>query len=239
MLSSKKLKRKSYFIIEAINIMDKFGIGFLTSRAVADAAGFTPSSIYNYFDSLDHLENVASIHFTEKYSYELASATNEMELGLEIYIVMWEIFMKHAFKNVNIFYNVFYSSIAQSEGYNLFNEYYEIFPEQYPKFGGFILGMMNIDKTQNRGKFVLEKCVSEGSIQSDMLEYINNIHIGYTKFIITDIVKNKLYTPSTELFHQCILYIIYSMIAYVPEKYKYILEKRIKIHKNNEYSISK
>ena len=239
MTSIKKLKRKSYFIIEAINIIEKQGIGNLTARAVADAAGFTPSSIYNYFDSLDHLENLASIHFTENYSHELANSVKKTELGIEIYIIMWEIFLKYAFNNINIFYNVFYSSIAQSDGYNLFKEYYQIFPDNYPSFGGFILGMMNIDKTQNRGKFVLDKCVSEGSIQNDMLTYINDIHIGYTKFIITDIVKNNLYKPSPELYHKCILYIIYSMINYVPNKYKNILEKRMEFHKNSDKEYSR
>lgn len=239
MQTLKKLKRKSYFVTEAIKIIEREGIGSLTARSVAEAAGFNPSSIYNYFENMDHLENTASIFFTEDYANDLASSAENVETGMEIYIIMWEIFLKHAFNSPNIFYNVFYSSIAQAGVYNLFKEYYVLFPEQYPSHRGFILGMMNIDKTQNRGKFVLEKCVKEGSLPQDMLNYVNDIHIGYTKFVITDIVKNKLYSPSHRLYHECVLYIMYSMIAYVPHEHKCILQKRIDFHKKADDAYSR
>ncbi len=228
-----KQKRKTYFVTEAIKIIEQEGIGKLTARKVAEAAGFIPSSIYNYFANMDHLENTASIYFTYDYANQLSKVVENIDCGLEIYISMWEIFMHHAFANPHIFYNVFYSKIAQTDSHNLFQEYYELFPEQYPQGKGFIIGMLEVDKTQNRGKFVLNKCVTQGIIKEEFSDYINDIHIGYTKHIISDIVKDNLYSPSPQLYHQVIRYIIYSMIHFVDTPYQKYLTDRLQCHSVN------
>ncbi len=232
--ANKKIKRKSYFVTEAIKIIEKEGIGNLTARHVADAAGFNPASIYNYFDNMDHLENTASIYFTADYATELTDATEACTSGIEIYITMWEIFLKHAFESPYIYYNVFYSAIAHNSTYNLFKEYYEMFPEQYPTQGGYIRGMLNIDKTQNRGRFVLAKCVEENAINEENVAYINDIHIGYTKSIITDIVKSNLYEPTPSLYHKILCYIINSMIHFVDESYHPYLMERYDFHQQSK-----
>lgn len=235
---NKKLKRKSYFIVEAIKIIEENGVGKLTARVVANAAGFNAASIYNYFDNMDHLENLASIYFTEGYAKELTLATKNVNSALESYLVMWELFIFNAFKEPDIFYNVFYSVISQTEKHNLFFEYYELFPTERP-IGGYIDGMMEVDKTSKRGLFVLNKCVEEGSVCSDMIEYINDIHIGYTKCVMTDIVKNEIHKPNPQLFHKCMEYIVYSMSMYVGEEYRSLLNSFLNFHKqhNNDYSM--
>ena len=232
MQMNKRLKRKSYFVTEAIKIIKEYGIGNLTARAVAEAAGFNPASIYNYFENMDHLENIASIYFTEEYANELTTATEKENSALHCYIIMWELFLFHAFADPDLFYNVFYSAISQSGRHNLFKEYFELFPDERPR-GGYISGMIEIDKTQYRGEYVLNICVKEKSIEKEMLSYINDIHIGYTKCIMTDIVKNKLYEPSPQLFHKCLQYIIYSMIMYVNKSYKPYLLEVLDFHTNN------
>lgn len=224
---SNKLKRKSYFVIEGIKILKNGGVQELTARNVASAAGFNPGSIYNYFDSMNHLENLASVYFINNYINELVDKTKNSKSGIESYLTMWEVFLKHTFKSPDIYYNVFYSSIVQCGQFNLFKEYYEIFPEQYPKTETFILGMMESDKTQDRGLFVLNSCIEEKSVKNEFIEYINDIHIGYTKFIITDIVKNKLYAPSDELYYKTLKYIVLSMYHYVSEEYRGFLDERL------------
>ncbi len=231
MNTNRKLKNKSSFITEAIKIMKADPNYKLSARSVAEAAGFNAGSIYNYFDGMDHLENTASIYFTEDYALDLSRAAKKADTGLEVYIVMWEIFLKHAFKKPFIFYNVFYSAIAQTDKHNLFKEYYEMFPDKYPHNNSLIELMLNLDKTQNRGKFVLDKCVEEGSIKLEHLEYINHIHIGYTKMVLNDIVKSDLYRPSKKLYHQTLIYIIYSMYYFVREDHREVLNEKLDFHK--------
>ena len=218
MKENRKLKRKSYFVIEAIKIIEKKGLGHLTTRAVANAAGFNQASIYSYFDNMDHLENTASIYFTEEYAKALTFYTDDVHTGIQSYLIMWELFLYYGLNNPFLYYNVFYSSISQDGKHNLFQEYYELFPEAKLS-DSFMKDMLHIDKTQNRNGFVLNKCIEENSIQNEMVNYINEIHVGYTKCIFTDIVKNSLYEPSPSLFRKCMRYLIYSMIHYVSPEY--------------------
>ena len=229
MNENKKLKRQSYFVTEAIKMIEANGVGHLTARAVAEASGFNPASIYNYFENMDHLENLASIYFTDNYVKDLSRATRTVLTGLESYMIMWEIFLVHALNNPDLYYNVFYSAISQSGKHNLFKEYYTIFPEQRIT-GSYLSEMMEIDVIQNRGLYVLGLCAKEGSVDPSMVSYINDIQIGYTKCVMTDIVKSKLIKPSPAVFHKCIAYIIYSMLMYVPDDKKAYLGQILAFH---------
>lgn len=229
MNENKKLKRQSYFISEAIKMIDANGVGNLTARGVAEAAGFNPASIYNYFENMDHLENLASIHFTDDYVCDLFRATQSTKSALESYMIMWEIFLVHALNNPDLFYNVFYAAISQSGKHHLFKEYYSVFPERRAT-GGLLSEMMEIDLTRDRGLYILGMCADEGSVDRDMVPYINDIQIGYTKIVMTDIVKNKLYEPSPALFHQVMCYLVYSMLMYVSEEKQDYLRQVLAFH---------
>lgn len=217
-------KRKSYFILAAIKIINEEGIEALNARSIALEAGFNASSIYTYFKNLDYLENLASIHFIEPYTRELSNKTQKLDNAIEIYMTMWEIFLKHSFNNPYFYYNVFYSAISKNENTNLFKEYYDIFSNEKPKKGGYILGMMDIGNTENRGLYVLNKCVEENSVHKNMVKYINDIHIGYTNHVMTEIVKTKTIKPSTDLYKKTLKYIIYSMYHYINQDYISIID---------------
>lgn len=227
MKNLRRQKTKENFINVAIEIIKQKGVGGLTARLVAEKAGYNVASIYNYFKNLDYLENLASIHFTKDYANELTSKTYMIQNGLEIYIIMWELFLKHAFKDPYLYYNVFYSATTQAKDVNLFKEYYDIYQEEKPTDGGYILGMMEIDNTYNRGLYVLEQCCEEGSINCDMKEYINDIHIGYTSHIFTSMVKTKTLIPTEKLFNETMRYIIYSMYHFIPDNFKNIADTKL------------
>ena len=233
MKENRKLKRKSYFVIEAIKIIEKEGLGHLTTRAVANAAGFNQASIYSYFDNMDHLENTASIYFTEEYAKALTFYTDNVTSGIQSYLIMWELFLYYALKDPYLYYNVFYSSIAQDGKHNLFHEYYELFPEsKYSE--SFMKDMIQMDRTQNRNRFVLNKCIEENSITTEMVDYISEVHVGYTKCIFTDIVKSNLYEPSPELFRKCMRYIIYSMLHYIAPDHLDIVNEYLDFYKQDQ-----
>lgn len=235
MKESRILKRKGYFIQAAIDIIKRDGIENLTARNLGIESGYTTSTLYNYFESLDYLENIACIHFIKEYTDELTFETEEMENTLEIYIKMWEIFLKHAFRYPDFYYNVFYSGISKDESINLFKEYYEIFPEEIPTTGGYILGMMDITNTHKRGLYVLEKCGEEGSLREDRIIYINDIHIGYTNHLMSEFVKTKTRIPTKELYFETLRYIIYSMEHYVCDKYKDMIANYLEKYSQEDF----
>ncbi len=152
-----------------------------------------------------------------------------MEDPFTVYLAMWEIFTSHALKKPNYFYNVFFSAIPQIANLNLFKEYYELYPEHRPT-DSLISGMIEIDKTQDREAFVLNLCVKTGAIKSETVEYIRDIHLGYFKCILTDIVKSKLYSPSAELYHKYMTHFLYSMKNMTAEKYSKLIDDMIEFH---------
>ncbi len=225
----KKTKRKEYFLNAAIKILKAEGLKGFSARKVAEECGYNAASIYNYFENLDHLENLASIHFTNAYDKELIKATENMEDPFTAYISMWEIFSSYALQQPFYFYNVFFATISQTANINLFKEYYAIFPEQRPK-GGVVSGMLEIDKTHDREAYMLQQCVKSGAIKAEFADYINDIHLGYFKFILTDIVKNNLYQPSPKLYHKHMQDFLHSMIHFVSEKNQKVIKDVFDFH---------
>ena len=54
-LSLKKKRMMIYFIEAAEKIVKEEGLGALSLRRVADAAGYNSATLYNYFDDLEYL----------------------------------------------------------------------------------------------------------------------------------------------------------------------------------------
>ncbi len=218
MKEKRKLKRKSYFVNSAINILKDQGFEGFSARKVADETGYNVGSIYTYFKNLDHLENVASIYFTTDYVAELSASSEKITDCLMLYIDTWILFSKYSMLMPHYFYNVFFSPVTQTEDLNLFEEYYEIFEDEKPH-GYKIDGMFLLGSTYAREKFLVNMCVENGVISSKHIDYVSTVHLAYFKSILTDIVKSKLYEPSVEVFQKFIVNFIFVLYHYVDERY--------------------
>lgn len=238
MRNLRKLKTKERFVKATIDIIKEHGIEELSARFIAEKTGYNVASIYNYFQNLDYLENLASVYFIKDYTIELTKRTTGMKNALEVYITMWEIFLKHAFDNPYFYYNVFFSAISQDENINLFKDYYEIFKDEKPTQGGLIIGMLEINETHNRGHYVLNYCCKEGSIDCSMLKYLNDIHIGYTDYIITSFVKTKVSVPTKELYNETMRYLIYSMYHFVNKDFLHIADAFLDKYQDSQSRIN-
>ncbi len=227
-----KLQKRHYFIDAAVKILKNEGLERFNARKVAAETGYNVASIYTYFKNLDHLENVASIYFTNEYAHELNEITKYVNTPLESYLAMWELFAKHTFYLPNYFYNVFFSAISQDEEINLFSEYYAAHPEELP-YGGMIADMLEISRTNDRERYVLEKCVEAKQINVEMVDYISDIHIYHFKCIVTDIVKSQIYQPSPQLYHDFMVKFCYSFLHYVDSDARIHVEKLLRFHQEN------
>lgn len=57
-MTNKELKRRrmmDYFISATVEIIDSEGVGAVSARRVADLAGYSYATIYNYFQDINHL----------------------------------------------------------------------------------------------------------------------------------------------------------------------------------------
>jgi DNA-binding transcriptional regulator YbjK len=61
-----------YFVDATAQIIEEEGVENVTIRKIADIAGYTNSTIYNYFEELSHLIFFASMRFLNQYIKELS-----------------------------------------------------------------------------------------------------------------------------------------------------------------------
>lgn len=228
-----KEKKKREFIIATIQIIEEEGIDNISARKIASKTGFKQGSIYNYFENLKELETLASIKFIKNYIDLFVNDSKKLKNNLEIYLAMWERFLFFSFKKPRIFYNVFYNSY-ENRNYDIFAIYYDLFPEDLPEAGR-LEEMLLLDNSYIRGEYILKKCIKEKSINKDMLEYINYIHLRYTKSIVMDLI-NKNIENTPRLYNQTLVYLIYSMQMYIGEDYKNEITNFLSFHQvSNNY----
>ena len=222
-----KRKRKSYFVIEAISIIEEEGINKLSARTVSQKAGFNTSSIYTYFTNMDHLESLACIAFTKNYLLDLDKGFKDKS-WIEKYIVMWELFLKYSFRSPVEFSRVFYPSSREEWTYNLYKEYFEMFPDEII-FDESILQYFIIGSTErgyHRDKYLLKNAVEEGSLDKNKIDYIAEVNIAYTYYIVCDIINGVLDPSDPKLYNKCMSYIILTLKPYVAKEFAdYINEK--------------
>lgn len=226
--NSLKIKRKSYFVIEAIKIIEKEGITKLSARTVSQKAGFNTSSIYTYFANMDHLESLACIAFTKNYLFDLDKAFRNKS-WIEKYIVMWELFLQYSFKSPIEFSKVFYPTSREEWTYNLYKEYFTMFTDEIT-FDESILQYLTIGSTErgyHRDKYLLKNAVTEGSLDKNKIDYIAEMNIAYTYYIVCDIINGVLDASDPKLYNKCMSYIGLTMKPYVSAEFMEYINGKI------------
>lgn len=160
-LSIKTLRTMDYFITAADEIIKEVGIENTTVRKIAKKAGYNSSTIYNYFDDLDHLIFFTKISHLEVYTERLYKEISEDMHPLEQFIKIWRIFSEEAFKNPNDYYDLFFSkySFELSESLNL---YYEIYPDRLNTNNGRLRAMLNEKDIYKRNMTLMNDCIESG-----------------------------------------------------------------------------
>ncbi|MDR1061462.1 MAG: TetR/AcrR family transcriptional regulator, partial [Clostridiales bacterium] len=68
-----------YFIDAARDIIKKEGTKAATIRSVADLAGYTSATLYNYFDNLNHIIALATMNYLDAYAGETPKAVSGLK----------------------------------------------------------------------------------------------------------------------------------------------------------------
>lgn len=232
MLTENQIKRKSYFVKEAIKMISESGFEKLSARTVSKAAGFNTSSIYTYFVNMEHLIALACIYFTQDYADELLKKYKETDSWLEVYLLMWELFFKHSFKEPTIYFKVFCPSTREPWDNSLYKEYYQMFPEHYPPHDNPLskfVSMENTERSYYRGKYLLTRAMDEGSIKPEAVEFILEIHRAYVYCILHDFNTSDMY-ELTMLYRKILKYIVLCMYFYVEDNYKSMLDNKLRLY---------
>ena len=233
MLTPNQIRRKSYFVTEAIRIIDEEGLESLSARAVSKAAGFNPASIYTYFAGMEHLTALACVHYTQGYLAEFSRAAGEAGTWLERYLLMEELYLKHAFRDPARFSKVFYPNSDEPWADSLFQEFYEMFPDQgllredNPLAGFFMVSTSRM--SHERGIYLLSRAAEEGSLDRDAVEYVLTVDISNSYFILYD-SKWDTEEERTAAYRRTLKFHIMSLYHYVAAPYRPMLDGKLRYY---------
>lgn len=183
--------RKSYFIDAAAKIIEEEGIEAITVRKVTDMAGYNSSTLYNYFENLDHLVFLAAMKFIKDYTYHLPKYIKSAKTSLERYIKIWECFCHYSFIRPEIYYTLFYSKLNISIK-DAVREYYSIYPDDLGEQSDKLENMLLEQDMFERGITILKPCVEEGFIDGDELTELNDVHILIYQGMVSRIINKQI-----------------------------------------------
>lgn len=224
--SREKLKQHrimKYFIQSTIKIIQEESIGAVTIRKVANSAGYTSATLYNYFDNLSHLIFLANMNHLEDYNKKLFACISDCENPVEIYMAVCKCFSIHAYENPEIFIHLFFSQERDKyEEYT--SQYYELYPQKqntvYPEV---LEKMFHINNLYNRSFTMLKQCINENYIEEQKAKDFNDICLRFNKTILEDVSsgvlnKEKALSMTLKYYYQLFAF-------YIKSEYKYILDE--------------
>jgi len=179
-----------YFVDATAQIIEEEGIENVTIRKIADIAGYTSSTIYNYFEELSHLIFFASMRFMNPYIKEFSYYMSKSENSIEKYLLSWECFCKHSFNNPQIYHAIFNSDLG-AKPEELLRHYFEVYQNDLTGLSDEIKPLIFEYSLTKRSKFVLQKAVEEGYLDQDEIDEISNMTILIWRGMLTTFLNNR------------------------------------------------
>ena len=180
-----------YFIEAADEIIQQEGISAITIRKVADNAGYTSATLYNYFDNLNHLIFLATMKHLEEYHDEVELRVKSCKTPVEIYLVISECFCEHSFRKPEIYDLLFYNNQdGKVEEYT--RQYYELFESEKKDIPPTLSKVIGINNLYRRSFIIVMDCVSGGYFTSQNAEDFNEIAMLLYRSILKDVLAGKL-----------------------------------------------
>ncbi|MGM7723842.1 TetR/AcrR family transcriptional regulator [Metabacillus sp. Hm71] len=194
--SEKQIERMiNYFIDATAKLIKEEGIKNISIRKIAKEAGYTSSTIYNYFSEVSHLIFFAGMRFVEDYIKDLPKYTSRAKDPLEKYLAGWECFCDHSFREPELYYAIFIADLGEhpEELIKYYSSTYQFDTIQLPEELEVILTEQNLSK---RSREVLEKYAEKGVFKKEDVENLSEITILIWQGMITSLLNKRVtYTP--------------------------------------------
>ncbi|MHC1719523.1 MAG: TetR/AcrR family transcriptional regulator [Clostridiaceae bacterium] len=187
------------FIDAAFTVIDTEGIEYVTIRKVAAIAGYNSSTMYNYFENLDHLILFASTRYLRDYTGALEGYVKKAKTSLDRYLLIWECFCKYSFQRPQIYNLIFFSENSNTLN-NIITEYYKVFPEELADSSLNLTSMLTGNDIYSRTLHQFDSCVKDGCFRKEDINEINEVTILLYQSILANLLrKNPPYTPEEAL----------------------------------------
>lgn len=182
-LDSRRKRIMVTFVEATRDLILSEGVDGLSIRKIANEAGYNSATMYNYFRDLEHLTLFGSVCYLREYVMALASSLKPGMNALERFRTIYHCFNSFAFRNPDIFHNMFFGRYSDMLEDVLQTYYYELFPEELNGLSENICQMLVSGSMQKRDRVIMEELVREGYVAAEkadaLLDLIAALHQNY------------------------------------------------------------
>lgn len=195
-----------YFLDAATEMIEENGINHVTIRKIADRAGFTSSTAYNYFKDLSHLKFFASMRFTKDYITDLPEYLNKGENTIESWLYSWECFCKHSFERPEIYELIFMEDLGGSVD-DLLKDYYKIYKEDLIGLPDEIKPIVLELNFSKRSSLYLQDAVDEGFILQEDVALLADTTLMIWKGMMNTVLNRRRSYTKEEAVRQTLSFV--------------------------------
>ncbi|MFD6442354.1 TetR family transcriptional regulator [Peribacillus sp. NPDC060186] len=199
-------------------IIEEEGIKSVTARKIADKAGYTSSTIYNYFGDISQLIFFASMRFVNEYINEVPGYMDQGKTYLEKYILSWECFCNHSFKQPEIYHAIFIADLGETPK-SLLEKYYAVYNNDLIGIPDEIKMLLLEHNLTKRNKALLEKSIKEkfqeNEYSNEIVEEVNEMCVLIWQGTMSAIMNKRIDYEIEKVVENTIKYM------------RYILESKI------------
>ncbi|HKL09907.1 MAG TPA: TetR/AcrR family transcriptional regulator [Clostridia bacterium] len=209
MMLKKEIQRKriqKYFIDAATRVIEEEGINSITLRKVSDIAGYNSATLYNYFESVNHVKMLAAMRFIRPYADQLPEFILGYKDAYDKTLLIWKCFLNHAFRSPQIYHAIFFANL-NNPIHDYVKEYYQIYPEDLIQTDTNINTMLLNSNLPDRNTVLLEECVEEGFLDRADFEELNNMLILIFNGMLSKIINGEINDPVELLIERTYKYI--------------------------------
>ncbi|MYL40439.1 TetR/AcrR family transcriptional regulator [Virgibacillus salexigens] len=222
----KKIQRARmwrYFLDAAAEIIEEEGIDNITIRKIADRAGYTSSTAYNYFKDLSHLVFFAAMRFTTTYIEELPAYMEKGNNTVEKWLYSWECFCKHSFEQPEIYAILFMDNLGAIPE-DLLEDYYSIYEDDLIGLPEQIKSIIMEQNFSKRSALYIENAVEEEFIDREDIDYIADVTLMVWKGMMSTFMNHRRNYSKEQAVERTICYVYESVMRTVKP------DKRVKIN---------
>ncbi|ANU23305.1 TetR/AcrR family transcriptional regulator [Planococcus donghaensis] len=208
-MNNKELKKRrmwTYFIDATEELIHTEGFKQVTIRKVADKAGYNSATIYNYFGELSHLLFFASLKFLKPYFKVVTEEIKKTSDPIEKYLVAWEVFSEHSFKNPDVFHSAYLMDLGEHPE-SLLAHYYELYPADLLDVSDELKPALMKRNIDDRGRFAISYMIKAGVVDEDEAEELNELTNLIWQGMFTNVLNNRNRYTAEEAHVQSMKYI--------------------------------
>lgn len=187
-LTTRRKRIMTYFIEATRNLIQTEGVDGLSIRKIANEAGYNSATLYNYFRDLEHLTLFGSVCYLRDYVVALSNSLTPEMTSLDRFRTIYHCFNDIAFRNPDIFHNMFFGRHSEVLGEVLHTYYYELFPEELAGISENMRRMMVTGSMQERDRVTMQEMVHDGFVSPDKADLTLDLIIAVHQNFIYEAV---------------------------------------------------